>query len=297
MPESNPLTTWYTRLGWLKRQILLIAAVLVCGWIASGILIAAYHDQVLGHSAKDAVPHIFAAWLGELAFFSIIGGLITVISLRNPMDDPFHERLKIVFGHNNVPNCVLNYNKQAFTRLSVYAKTVERTLCLEQYLPEIAAYRARVTTTYDMHNLLHDVELQDVMSISVTPDKFPDKCSEELGRLTSAKIGDRELVSQPLLLTADGLSTEFPFKLPPGGNTRCSTTLVILLKCGELQNFASKRVVELFEMDLVSQCDCIPRIEINNEIRTLIYNTPVKFIEQAIEPQKSLGVFRPLSPQ
>src|ERR1044072_7457805 len=109
---------WFREIGWIRRRILLIMLVLLGGWVLSGLIFWIFQSSLTGDFLDDTWRGIFAAWMGELIFFTFVGGIIAVLGLRNPMQENFEERIHIMFGRNRVPDSVMQYNRQALKQVS-----------------------------------------------------------------------------------------------------------------------------------------------------------------------------------
>ncbi len=109
---------------------LLTAAIVLCLFKFD---IATSHEVIIG---------ALVAWTGELIFFSVVGGIISVVTLKDPAEASFDERIRILFGTDRLPDQVMNYNKRMVSRLAGYAHTGDREVILDEYRPDLRAYRA-----------------------------------------------------------------------------------------------------------------------------------------------------------
>jgi hypothetical protein len=119
---------WFKAMGWGRRRIVLMLVLLGAAWVFTATLTYFLRDWLLGEFADDTFRGVFSAFTGELAFFSIVGAVITVIGLRDPMKEGFDERLRILYGSKQVPDAVAQYNKAQIARLSCYVKLAKRTI-------------------------------------------------------------------------------------------------------------------------------------------------------------------------
>src|ERR1017187_8447921 len=116
---------WYKSRSWLGRRVILVVAALVAGWVITGIILIALFDYDLA-SYHEVMVGALVAWSGELVFFSIVGGIVSVVTLKDPAQASFDERIRILFGTDRLPDPVMTYNKRMLSRLAGYAPTGHR---------------------------------------------------------------------------------------------------------------------------------------------------------------------------
>lgn len=272
-------------------------AALAVGWVITFVILYVFRAWLFGSYTDDFARGILAAWIGELTFFTLIGGIISVMTLKNPMEERFDERMRIMFGQPHMPDAVMKYNKGVISRLSAYAKTGSRLITLETFDPATSAYKARIKTEYHIFNLFSDTRYSDTIKISIKPDDFQNPKPSEIGRVISIKIDGVESVTNPLIFDNTGFSSEIRIEIPENGSRIFFLEFMTWIKVGELQALRPQRVVEQFSMDIVSQCDQNPRVEIDGDVRVLLYNQPLTLpIVQGVSPGERVGVYTPLTP-
>jgi hypothetical protein len=248
----------------------------------------------------DQFIHVFDAWCAELLFFSLVGAVVTLFAIRDPAQEVFDDRIRILFGRSNVPDSVLTYNKRMLSELSAYAKTAERTILLESFGPAFDAYKAKITTVYNYANLLPDVDYNQSSTLHVMPDEFGSEGPKELGRITSIRIAGREIINKHVPIFKEGFTTEATLFIGAGREESVSLEYYMWLKVGALQTVRPKRFVELFSMSILSQCEVTPRIDIDGYKRgviSLLYNDSVRFDPvQGVVPGEAAFAFKMLSP-
>jgi hypothetical protein len=137
----------------------LVSAALLAAWVVTGLVVAALLEYNVTNS-HDVIIGALVAWTGELIFFSIVGGVVTVVTLKDPAQASFEERVRILYGIENLPEAVTEYNKREISRLAGYARQAVRHIVLEEYRDDLKAYRARIKTEYRYRNLLPDVDYE-----------------------------------------------------------------------------------------------------------------------------------------
>lgn len=297
---ANKTGNWFRRFGWFEKRVILVMGGLLVGWLITIIVLLIFHTWLTGQTGQfrdEMLREILAAWTGELLFFTFVGGVITIGTLRNPMQEGIEERMRILFGRAHVPDAVMKYNRDAITRLAAYSKTGRRIIILEAFDQKISAYKARIKTSYDIQNLFPDIHYSDSISMRITPDKFEPNAPQEIGRVTSIRLGNNETVANPLIVDQNGFTSDIKINIPPGKSLLFSWEFTLWLRVNELQTLRPRRIVEQFYIEIVSQCDQNARIEIDGETRVLLYNQPVKFpLVQGVSPGERIGVYKPLMP-
>jgi hypothetical protein len=241
---------------------------------------------------------IFAAWTGELAFFTIVGLVVAVVSLREPEQETFLQRVKILYGMPDSPQFALEYNSSEIKKLAAYATRAERMITIEEYSQESAGYRIRTRTHYSVKNMLRDVVYTDVVVVSVGNDPF-DHPPRDLGRLRSVKIGNVEQLAGPETIPPEGYKTSFPISIGPGGTSDIVVEYTTWCRIGEDQEMIPQRLVELFSMEIVSEVAQTVNLDLGPPVGvvSLAYRVPMKFPDvRAVSPQTALFRYKFLAP-
>jgi hypothetical protein len=290
---------WYRGFSWLKKRLLWVGIVLVPVWAATFYCFYfIVHNQL--KAQNDLIVEITVAWSGELLFFTIVGLIVTFVTLQDPGEGALDDRIRILFGSEKIPDCVLNYNRNTLSRLSAYAEIADRTVIIEVYDDNRKAYKVKISTSYLYRNLLRDVIYDETLPLFVTPDEFKENAPFELGRVTSIKIDGAETITKQLPIEPKGFQTELRLKMDRGGQSKVVFEYWVWMAIGVPQTMHPKRIVELFNMKIINQCDFNPRLQIEGEKggpKSLLYGQPVTFAPvQGISPGEKIFEFQLLSP-
>jgi len=265
---------------------------LVLGWAVTLSVAFYFRGSLLGRHPDETARSVFLAFAGELVFFTFVGVIGTLVSLRDPKDEGFDERLKILYGRD-VPNVVFGYiRNNILMKLSAYAKSGKRTITIESYDDALHAYRVRIETTYEIHNLLRDVPYNQTTTISILPDAFEDPAPRELGKMLSVKVGHSNKLTQAmhafndvLFLPKDGYTTNVTVELD---STTPSTTVAWVylswIRIHTPQALSPEWVVGELETEIISECPA--RVDIADDDRgviSMLHMEPVRL-------QRILGV-------
>ena len=284
--SETSLAQWYRSRSWLGRRVILVALALVVAWVITLIAVALLLKyEVTDH--REVMVGALLASIGELLFFSIVGGIVSVVTLKDPAQASFDERVKILFGTDRLPDPVMTYNKREISRLAGYACRAEREVQLEEYRDDIEAYRAKTTTTYYYRNLLPDVDYDEKLPWHYTPDKIEAQPPIMLAQLRSICIDGDQILDEPITINESGFRTELRLKIPRNGATTVVFEYVCWMRVGEQQTLNPRRLVEQFTMSIENrfQKKPIPMVlEGRRESNLLLFNEKYRF-----EPVQSIA--------
>jgi hypothetical protein len=285
---------------WLGRRVVLIAIALLLGWVITAAIVWVLLEYDIANR-HEVVIGALVAWTGELIFFSVVGAVVTVVTLKDPAQASFEERVRILYGIENLPEAVTDYNKRMISRLAGYAREGNRSVVLEEYRSELKAYRARVKTEYHYRNLLSDVDYEAPLPWRFMPDKLDAQHQVEPTRIVSIKIGNDENVRQPIIVDESGFSTELTLRMARKGEIDVVFEYLTWMVVGEAQTLHPRRFVEEFSMTIVNQCTHKPaavNLEGKTDAIQLLYNQNYAFkTVQSVAPEEKIFVFSLLPPQ
>jgi hypothetical protein len=221
--------------------------------------------------------------------------------LRDPGEGSLEDRIRILFGSEQIPDCVLNYNKRTLSSLSAYAENANRLIIVDTYDQDLRAYRVKVKTTYIYKNLMKDTGYDETLPLHVTPDDFTTNAPAEFGKVTSITIDGSQMITKQLPIERNGLTTELRLKMDKRGRSEVVFEYWTWMAVDAAQTMNPRRIVEVFDMKVVSQCDNVsPRLQIEGDQagpKSLLYGQPISFSTvQGISPGEKIFEFRFLSP-
>jgi hypothetical protein len=285
--------------GWLSRRLRFLFFILGLVWLLTALALFLGRAWLAAHFGEIAVDAT-AAWLGELSFFTFVGLILTLITLRDPAESDFSERLRILFGTDQIPDSVLQNSKTLIGQAALYIHEGIRDIEIQEYDEQTRAYRVRVQTTYDYRNLLPDIGFDSAVPLGFFPDKFGENRPQEIGRISSIKVGGVEQLRKPILIENEGFATNIPIAITQSGNSTLSYDYYIWEKVDAKNSVEPSRVIEKFTMRIVNRCDVTARISVAADDRgpvSLLFNQHYAFAPvQGYVPRRELFSFSFLPP-
>jgi hypothetical protein len=292
---------WYQGLRWLNKRVFWVGVILVPIWLATfyWFYFMVRHGLV---EPTELIVEVTIAWSGELLFFTAVGLLVTYLTLQDPREGTLDDRIRILIGETVIPSTVSNYIKGTLSKFSAYVEHAKREVVVESYNDHFNAYRVRVTTTYQYRNPLRDSLYDEPLSVRVSPDTFASGAGPtELGRVTSIRIDGAEKMTSQLPIEPNGFQTDLRLKMAKGGQSLVVFKYWVWMKVDVLQTMTPSRVIEVFGMEITSECDQLTaRLKIERDKggpKSMIYGQPVTFDQiQGISPGEKIFEFCLLPP-
>lgn len=134
---------------------------IVYSWVFSVALTA---EAYLKHAWQDPATHmgaVFAAWVGGLALFTIVGVIAALVSLAQPQHNSFDSRARILFRGQSGAH--IDYMISTIRNLfEHYAETMHVGFCITSYHPGDGPagkglYRLEEKTTFKFKSYIDDI--------------------------------------------------------------------------------------------------------------------------------------------
>jgi hypothetical protein len=169
------VNNYYTSI-FSDRRRKLVGAFFLLSWLLTGILFYIARQGIFGGHTEETERGIFFAWCGELLFFTLIGLAIALVSLEKPSDpskEDIRYRTKIFFGAGGIPDPVVTHFLNELYAMSVFAEQASWDLEIQEYRPDLHAYRVQAYTEYHFKNPISDQPVSFEMAFGFTPDEIP----------------------------------------------------------------------------------------------------------------------------
>jgi hypothetical protein len=216
---------------WLPERLGLL------DWRVAGIIIATVLSIVLTlvgfafdlHDAnRGFVKDIFAAWLGSVAFFGLVGIVASVVSLANAAEASFDTRARVLV-RGRTGDHIDDFIVRLRSTLAHYAESITRTVTVTDYRRDSEMYRLRVDVHTVIRSFVDDVETVYGTAFSYKPDFVPPSGEfHKLTRLTGVECNHSPIES----VTDQEIRRDYKGRVPAGGACTVLATLDIWVKAG-----------------------------------------------------------------
>jgi len=175
------------------------------------------------------------------------------------------ERVKFLVQNPSLPDAAVTQFLNQVLRAGVYAENTSWHIYIEEYKPELNAYRMRTLTEHHYTNMFTDQPVSVELTYGYVPDKFPSLGPDvEIGRYLQLLIGDEDRLRGrgPLIFTEEGIRERSQVHLAPSGKTVIRTEYITLMAVGEEQRIVPQRFVQLLSVEIKNQCARLVKIRI-----------------------------------
>jgi hypothetical protein len=147
-------------------------------WIATSFLASVIVTWPLGISyglsnGSGFWGNFYVNWTASLAFWTIVGVVVSVVSIARPEELAFFERIRILTGAKSSPE-VQDISRRIRQECHVN-EYVEYNYHFESWAAEHEAYWVLETAEMRVRNLLHDESILLLSSFSHAPDEFKNR--------------------------------------------------------------------------------------------------------------------------
>ncbi|WJR66340.1 hypothetical protein QTA58_19275 [Neorhizobium sp. CSC1952] len=250
----------------------------------------------------------YVSWGVNVAFFTVIGFAVALVSLRLPHREDFKDRIGFLFAARveadpELRNAALEHLSSDIKKLGFVSSRTERKITVIEYNPDYDAYRAYVTVNTTLVNLFGDVEAKDDTNFEIRPDKFEEGKGPVLaGQVISLVVDGTEKISSGPLNIELNSSKKFKEEFTVGRMEKCFTLKYwAWFKTEEPAAFTSRRFCRSFSVTIVNRMKddasgevTINRLSNNQKLPTVLrYNekTVVQEIDN-MQPAKRYELFK-----
>ena len=234
LPTAVGCLAWWVILS--SGLVSLLPAILLrIEWRVSAILIATFmsiaatligfavklHDETFGFT-KD----VFAGWVGSVAFFGLVGLVVSVVSLSDAAADTFPGRVRVLVRGNSGPH-IDDFTERLRTSLAHYAASVKRELTIIDY--DSGMYLLRVDVETVIKSFVDDIDTVYASAVSYKPDHPPPQGKfHRLIKVTGVDCETSPIESG----TSELIAREYRATVPRRGSCKVSITLGVWVKAG-----------------------------------------------------------------
>jgi hypothetical protein len=184
---------WFRRMDWRVAAILLATALSVAGTLLIDAL-------GLGQSPTDYFGAIFAAWIGGLALFAMVGIVVAVVSLARPEEESVESRARILFRGQKGRHIdyIVARIRQIFEQ---YAEDVSNTMTANEYHAGERKFLVMSEGETRIRSYIDDLPSSYSSKISITDVARP-PMGKDPNRLVYLRVGQTSVLGHDFLDSA-----------------------------------------------------------------------------------------------
>jgi hypothetical protein len=222
--------------------------------------------QFLRISGEQEVPteQLFSKLSGLAGHYNALRtqvGEKTTLDLQDVLD--LRDRVKFLLQNPDIPDAGLTYFLNEVLGAGVYAREATWSIDVEEYRPELNAYRVRVISEHQFANMFGHYPINFEVSYGYRPDNFPSLSpNTEVGRYIRIIVGKEDLLRErgPLQIPRDGIRQKTLLEMAPGETSVLKTEYVVLMAVGEEQSFRPQRFVNMLAVGITNHAAAAVRI-------------------------------------
>ncbi len=280
-------------------------------WIFT-LLVTLTMRRLLAQGVPWVTQEFYVSWGVNVAFFTVIGFAVAVVSLRLPHKEDFKDRIGFLFAAKveadpELRDAALEHLSSDIKRLGFVSSRTDRKITVIEYNPVYDAYRAYVTIDTTLVNLFGDVDAKDDTNFEIRPDKFEEGKGPVLsGQVISLVVDGEEKISGGPLDIPVNEFRRFKEEFTVGKSQKCFTLKYwAWFRTEEAAAFTSRRFCRSFSVVIVNRMKgdaskevTISRLSNEPKLPTVLrYNerTMVERIDN-MEPGKRYELFKFVRP-
>lgn len=217
-----------------------IGILLVFIWLLTAV---GYYYGLQNNSHKLIGP-LFASWMGDVLFFSVVGPLLAIVSSMPPALEPYEKRVNILLQGRS--GSQVDYAKSVLAKLGTYSLNTEILIAIHD--DEDDWFRMVATSNLEIKNLIEDV---------ITTHRMHVRDSEQsgnpvgkIGTVISYSVDDEEHFSSH---TSQLSEQEYTVEIGGDAAKHIKITRQYWIKDGGFDTHSPARYTKRLSLSLVNQ--------------------------------------------
>ncbi|WP_029618002.1 hypothetical protein [Pseudorhizobium marinum] len=164
--------------------------------------------RTMQYGAAFVTDDFYVSWSVNVAFFTVIGFAVALVSMRLPQHEEFKDRVGFLFAAKveadpDLRSSALDHLSEEIKKIGFVSSNTQRKITVVEYSAAYGAYRAYVTVHTTLVNLFGDVEARDDTNFQITPDEFDENNRPPvIGQVVSLVVdGDEKIRNGPVNIT------------------------------------------------------------------------------------------------
>ena len=244
------------RVGFDDNRFLLILRL----WIFT-LLVTSTIGYLKSKNVDLVSKEFYVSWCVNVAFFSVIGFAVAIVSLRIPEKEEFKDRIGFLFAAKidsdpELRAAALEHISNDIKKIGFVCLSIDRKVTVVEYSKDFDGYRAYVTVKTTLINLFGDTEAKDDTNFQIMPDQFGDtnKQPKLIGQVVSLVVaGEEKIRNGPLDIDKiDGIKFKEKFSVNKE-NTEFTLKYWAWFKVGVEAAYTSRRFCRTFSLSIVNR--------------------------------------------
>lgn len=234
-------------------------AIIARAWLLT-LLITAIMMGTKSHGAPIVGDEFFNSWLVNVFFFTVTGLAAAFVSLREPSQERFSDRLGYLFAAKidsdpDLKSSAQHSLQNKIKRDGLISSEIFRRITVVEYSKKYNAYRTYVTTEVTLINLFGDVEVDDDTLLSIQPDKFKKPNRPRIvGQIMSIQIDGEEKITNDSRKIKPTKKTTYSYSYRVGrAGVKIVTKYWMWCKVGEVSGHTPKRFSRSVSIEIVNR--------------------------------------------
>ncbi|MGB5903714.1 MAG: hypothetical protein WBH00_12765 [Xanthobacteraceae bacterium] len=211
----------------------------------------------LQSSGIQIVASLFTSWLGDVLFFSIVGGILALISSAPAALEPFDERAKILLQGRS--GSEVDFAKETLQQLGNYSETTNVLIRIEDF--DGQWFKLVATSQLELKNLIADV--RTFYRLPVIDTEQADNPADKVAQIISFSVDGQETFPE----SSSTIEHQFVAEIGGDDAKKISLTRQYWLKDGAFDTHSPARFTKVFSLAIAnrsSQSVCLKLIGTEN---------------------------------
>lgn len=199
------------------------------------------------------------AFIEDLSFFVLIGGVAIVMTLARPQNEILEQRVRYMFNSKRVTPGAYAHIRNELKSLGVFSPICRYVITYTEFNPSIDAVKAVVQSDRIIANMFKNEDfVQEDAEYAVHTDPVSPPGGVR-GELLFAAIetpnGRLDVIDKPIAVKGDSLKQSARISIPPDDEVKFTIKYWVWHKVGEAYAVTPKRYSEVFDIKVVNATD------------------------------------------
>ncbi len=177
----------------VKKKYIFIAFTIYIFFTLIVMYLHENYQDMIPFSENFYISFLASSW-EDIIFFGIVGFALALVSLRDPKEDIFVQRIKNLFSFtSDVDPSIETAVIDSVKKVAIYSTKNSIKLSILEYSEEFNAIKVQINQEIHLSNLLHDEPYSYSRPVDFMLDDFGENKPDILGRINEASFTDNTL--------------------------------------------------------------------------------------------------------